>query len=180
MDPIISSTQQKFSKVLDVVRADLATIRTGKASPKLVEDIVVEAYGTKMKLVELATIAASDSTTLIISPFDLQNQNTIAKAIQEANLGLTALVEENNVRIIVPALSAERRQEYVKLTKSKVEGGKVMTRQVRHEAMEEIGKSDMDEDTKDRLEDEIQKLTDSTVEKLDLLAEEKEKELLTV
>lgn len=180
MENIVSSASQKFQKVIEVVRADLATIRTGKASPQLVENLLVDAYGIKMKLVELATVAATDPTTLLITPFDLANAQVIATAIQNANLGLTAVVEDTRVRVVVPPLSEERRQEYVKLARMKAEGGKVMTRQIRHEAMEDVSKSGADEDTQKHLEKEIQELTDNMVAELDLLAQEKEKELLTI
>ncbi len=180
MEDLVSTAKDKFQKVIDIVRSDLATIRTGKASPQLVESLFVEAYGTKMRLLELATVAASDPTTLLITPFDVGNSEAIAKAIQIANLGLTALIEETKVRVVVPPLSQERRQEYVKLAKTKAEGGKVMIRQIRHEAMEEVTKSGADEDTQKHLEKEIQIVTDQMVSELDVLTAEKEKELLTV
>ena len=180
MDDLTLQYAPKFQKVVDVVRADLATIRTGKASSSLIENVPVEAYGTKMKLVEVGTVAATDPTTLVVTPFDQTNAPAIATAIQDANLGLTAIVEDTRVRVVVPALSQERRGEYVKLAKTKVEGGKVMLRQVRHDAMEDISKSDLDEDTQKRLEKELQTLVDQSVEKLELLAAEKEQELLKV
>ncbi len=180
MDNSLNSSANKFQKVIEVVRADLATIRTGKATPALIENLLVDAYGAKMKLVELATIAATDPTTLLVTPFDHTNIEAISKAIAQANLGLTANPEDTQIRVVVPPLSEERQQEYVKLAGVKVEGGKVMTRQVRHEAMEEVTKGNFDEDTKTRLEKEIQKLTDETTEKLDALKEEKEKELLNL
>lgn len=180
MDDLTSQYLPKFNKVLDVVRVDLATIRTGKASPQLLENVVVEAYGTKMKMVEVATVAASDPTTLIVTPFDIGNSSAIAKAIQDANLGLTAIPEDTRVRVVVPPLSQERREEYVKLANTKVEGGKVMLRQVRHDAMEDISKSDLDEDTQKRMEKELQMLVDSSVEKLEAMIVEKEKELTTI
>src|SRR3990167_10110940 len=105
----------KFDKVLEVVKQDLATIRTGKATTALIENLVVEAYGSKMKLLELATISATDPTTLIVTPFDIGNTETIARAVSDANLGLSAVPEETRIRVIVPSLSEERRQEYVKL-----------------------------------------------------------------
>ncbi|MBI4099692.1 ribosome recycling factor [Candidatus Microgenomates bacterium] len=180
MEDIVSVAASKFARVIEVVRQDLATIRTGKASPTIIENLFVEAYGAKMKLVELATINASDPTTLLVTPFDITNAEAIAKAIQDANLGLTAVPEDTRVRVVVPALSEERRQEYVKLAKTKAEGGKVMIRQIRHEAMENAAKSGADEDTQKHLEKEIQTLTDKTVAELDLMAAEKEKELLTI
>lgn len=178
MDPVVTSTQAKLTKVIDVVKADLATIRTGKASAQLIENVVADAYGTKMKLLELASIAATDASTLIVTPFDAANIGPIAKAIQEANLGLTAVPQDTVVRVIVPPLSEERRLEYVKLAKTKAEGGKVMARQARHEAMEEVSKMESDEDSIQVLEKEIQKITDQTIEKLDLIVTEKEKELM--
>lgn len=180
MEDIVSAASSKFQRVVDVVRQDLATIRTGKASPQLVESLWVDAYGSKMKLVELATIAATDPTTLIVTPFDITNAEAVASAIQEANLGLTALIEDTRVRVVVPPLSEERRQEYVKLAKTKAEGGKVMVRQIRHEAMENVVKSELDEDSQKHLEKEIQAATDKTTAELDLMASEKEKELLTI
>lgn len=180
MDEIINQTSQKLQKVIQVVASDLATIRTGKASPQLIENLVVEAYGSKMKLLELATISAPDPLTLTVTPFDISNMNAIAKAIAEANLGLTAAPQDSFIRVAVPALSAERRQEYVKLAGTKIEGGKVMARQIRHEAMEDIAKAESDEDTKERMEKEIQKMIDQTVEKLELQLSEKEKELMAI
>ena len=176
----LAGFQSKFKKIIEVVGQDLATIRTGKATPALLENLVVEAYGSKMKLLELATIAASDPTTLLITPFDITNADVIAKAISDSNLGLSVVVEETRIRVMVPALSQERREEYVKLAKMKVEGGKVMVRQVRHEAMEEAVKSDLDEDSQKHLEKEIQLATDKTVGELETTASEKERELLTI
>ncbi|MCL4390099.1 MAG: ribosome recycling factor [Patescibacteria group bacterium] len=176
----LAELQSKFARILELVKQDLATIRTGKASPALVENLFVEAYGTKMRLVELSSVAATDPTTLLITPFDVANSEAIAKAIQVANLGLTATVEDTKVRVVVPPLSQERREEYVKLAKTKVEGGKVMARQARHDAMEDAAKANLDEDSMKRLEKDIQEQTDKTVAELDLLALEKEKELLTL
>ncbi len=172
--------QSKFQRVIEVVKQDLATIRTGKAAPAIIENLLVDAYGTKMKLVELAVMAAPDASTLILTPFDVTNVEAIVNAISSANLGLTALPEDTKVRVTVPALSSERRQEYVKLVKTKIEGGKVMIRQARREAMDDATKSDLDEDSKERLEKEIQTQTDKFVAELDALAELKEKELMSL
>ncbi len=178
MEDFVTVAAQKFQKVVEVVRSDMATIRTGKAQPAIVENLLIGAYGSKMRLLELATIAATDPTTLLITPFDVTNSEAIAKAISDANLGLTAIVEDTRIRVVVPALSQERREEYVKLAKTKAEGGKVMVRQIRHEAMEGVSHSSADEDTQKHLEKEIQGLTDKVVAELDLLATEKEKELM--
>lgn len=176
----LQESRSKFQKVIEIVDQDLATIRTGKAAPALLENIFVEAYGSKMKLLELATIGATDLTTLIVTPFDIANADIIAKAISDSNLGLSVIVEDTRIRVLVPALSQERREEYVKLAKTKSEGGKVMVRQIRHEAMEKVTKSGLDEDSQKHLEKEIQTLTDKTVAELDLMVKQKEAELLTL
>lgn len=176
----LTDLQSKFEKIIEVVTSDLGTIRTGKATPHLIESLIVEAYGSKMKLQELATIAASDPTTLIVVPFDVSNADIIAKSISDSNLGLSVVVEDIRIRVMVPALSQERREEYAKLAKTKVEGGKVMVRQARHEAMETAAKSTADEDAQKHLEKEIQLMTDKTVAHLDQLADLKEKELMAI
>ena len=178
MDNFISQITPKFQKAIEVVKQDINTIRTGKATPALIENLLVEAYGSKMKLVELAAIAATDPTNLVVTPFDIGNIEAIVKAISAANLGLTATPEDTKIRVTVPSLSQERREEYVKLVKTKIEGGKIMIRQIRHEAMEDITKGEVDEDTKERLEKEVQTLTDKMVAELEILAENKEKELM--
>lgn len=176
----LTDLQSKFQKAIDAVKQDLATIRTGKASPALIENLVIEAYGSKMKLVELATTAATDPTNLVITPFDTANIETICKAISDANLGLTAMPEDVKIRVVVPSLSQERREEYVKLVKTKIEGGKIMVRQVRHDAMEDVAKAEANEDQKESMEKEVQALTDKMVAELDALAAAKEKELMSL
>lgn len=170
--------QSKFQKALEVVKQDLNTIRTGKASPALIENLIVDAYATKMKLVELGTIMTSDPTNLVITPFDTANIESICKAISDANLGLTAMPEDVKIRVVVPSLSQERREEYVKLVKSKIEGGKIMVRQVRHDAMEDVSKAEANEDQKESMEKEVQALTDKMTVELDQMADAKEKELM--
>ena len=175
----LDELKSKFARVADVVHQDLATIRTGKATPALVENLVVEVYGSKMKLLELATIAATDPTTLVVTPFDIANVDAISSAISVANLGLSVVVEDTRLRVMVPSLSQERREEYVKLAKTKVEGGKIMVRQIRHDAMEDVVKSELDEDSQKHLEKEIQLMTDKMVVELDFLAKLKENELMS-
>lgn len=180
MADLISAYAPKFSQVLDIVSADLATIRTGKANPQLVASLPVDAYGARMKLLELSTITAADPTTLIVTPFDVTNVDAVVKAITTANLGLTAIPEDTKIRVVIPPLSQERRSEYFRLAKTKVEGGKIMIRQVRHEAMEEISKSGANEDKQKHLEKETQTIVDKTTAQLDSLLNQKEKELLTL
>lgn len=181
-----NETKQKMGKVLEVLRNDLATVRTGRAAPALVENIVIGAYGgsTKLKVLELATISSSDSQTLLITPFDGSIIGEIHKGILEANTGLTPTIDGQNIRISIPPLSQERRLELIHLMKQKLENVKVMVRQVRQEGMQEIkkqsGEKIITEDDKSRLEKELQNLTDLVMGEIEALGKKKEEELLQI
>ena len=175
-----------MNAVLDVIKADLATVRAGKASPALVENLVVAAYGgtQRLKVVELAQIAAIDAQTLVITPFDGSIIGEIHKAIQESGTGFNPVIDGQLIRISIPPLSEERRQELVHLVNQKLEGGRIQVRQVRHELMDEIKKQfndkEISEDDKARLEKEAQRLTDETISQIDNLGKQKEQELMSI
>ena len=175
-----------MNAVLDVIKADLATVRAGKASPALVENLVVAAYGgtQRLKVVELAQIAAIDAQTLVITPFDGSIIGEIHKAIQESGTGFNPVIDGQLIRISIPPLSEERRQELVHLVNQKLEGGRIQVRQVRHELMDEIKKQfndkEISEDDKARLEKEAQRLTDETISQMDNLGKQKEQELMSI
>src|SRR6266498_1274710 len=135
---VATQIKQKLQKVLDVLKDDLATIRTGRATPSLVENLVVSAYGgsAKLKVMELATIGASDTKTLVLTPFDPSIIHELQKGIEAASAGLNPIIDGTLLRISIPPLSLERRQELIKAMKQKLENGRIMVRQVRHEAME--------------------------------------------
>src|SRR5664279_2418777 len=183
MDPLATSTKKKIEKVLDILKGDMATIRTGRATPSLVENIIISAYGgsAKLKVLELATIATSDSHTLILTPFDPSIIHEIQKGIEAANVGFTPSVDGNLIRISIPPLTRERREELIKAMRHKLENGKIMIRQVRHEAMEDIKKEyeDREDDIK-RLEKEVQKLVDETIIRIEEMGDQKEQELLQI
>jgi ribosome recycling factor len=185
MDSIQQATIN-MQKVLEVIKNDLSTVRAGKASPNLVENIIVGAYGgtQKLKVIELAQINAIDSQTLVITPYDASIIGEINKAIQESNTGLNPVIDGQVIRISIPPLSEERRQQLVHLVNQKLEGGKIQVRQVRHEAMEEVKKQFNDkiitEDDKVRLEKDIQKLTDETIVQIDHMGKQKEEELMQI
>lgn len=186
MDPITSSTKAQMAKVLEVLKNDLSTVRAGKASPGLVENLVVGAYGgtQKLKVIELAQIAAVDPQTIVITPYDLSIIGEIHKAILESNTGLTPVIDAQLIRISIPPLSEERRGELVHLVNQKLEGGKIQIRQVRHEGMAEVKKQLSDklitEDDNARLEKEIQKLTDDTIAQIETMGKQKEQELMAI
>lgn len=188
MDQLVNQTQQKMGKVLTVLREDLATVRTGRATPSLVEHIVINAYGgppaggTRLKVMELATIHTSDPQTLIITPFDASIVGEIQKGILEANVGLTPMIEGTIIRITVPSLSEERRRELTKLMQQKLENGRIMIRQVRQEAMSQIKKQGVakviSEDEMVRIEKEVQRVTVEASREIDALGKKKEEELM--
>lgn len=176
----------KMAKILEFVRQDVATIRTGRATPTLVENIVIDAYGgtTKMKVVELAQITSPDPQSLVITPYDQSIIGDIRRDIIAANVGLTPVLDNNVIRIAVPALTSERRMEYVKMLNRKLEDGRVKIRQVRHDKMSEFKRlaeaGELNEDDRHRVEEELQKLTDKMMELIQELGDTKEKELTTV
>ncbi len=183
MDPLAESTKQKINKVLEVIRGDLSTMRTGRATPLLVENIVISAYGgsAKLKVVELATVGVTDAHTLVLTPFDPSIIQEIQKGIEAANVGFTPVIDGNLVRINIPQLSQERREELIKAMRHKLENGKIMVRQVRHDAMDEIKKElEGREDDIKRQEKEVQKIIDDTMEHIEDLGKQKEKELMQI
>jgi ribosome recycling factor len=187
MNPnLLTGIQERMQKVLEVLKGDLLTVRTGRATPSLVDHIVISAYGgtQRLKVVELATVTTSDSQTLVIAPFDTSIIGEIQKGIMEANVGLTPTIDGQILRISIPPLSEERRKDLIHLLKQKLEGGRIQVRQVRHDAMDEVKKTYQDkeisEDELTRLEKEVQKITDDTISEIDLLGKKKEEELLAI
>src|SRR6266581_4544871 len=122
MDSLFSDTHSRMQKVLDLLRNDLSTIRTGRAAPSLVENIVISAYSgsARLKVMELATVTASDSQTLVITPFDHSVLDDIQKGLMEANIGVNPSNDGRVIRISIPPLSQERRQELIHLMKQKL------------------------------------------------------------
>ena len=182
----LNDTRQKMFKALDFLKNDLATIRTGRATPALIENLEIMVYGgnQKMKLQELGTITALDSKTLVITPWDQSILSEIYKGIMAANIGLTPVVDSQLVRISIPSLSEERRQEYVKLLKQKLEAGRIMIRQIRRDFMGDLKRvfeaDEVSEDDRDRLEKELQALTDEANSQIEEIGKGKEKELTTI
>ena len=183
-DEILLEAEEKMIKTETVVAHEFAGVRTGKASPSFVENIQVEVYGSMMRLREVASITTPEPRQLVVQPWDVSSVQAIEKAIQKANLGLSPVVQGKIIRISFPELSAERRQEFVKITKKMAEDGRVAMRHVRRDAMEELKKSvkasETSEEEQEKTEKEIQKLTDQYVAKIEAHLAHKEKEILTV
>lgn len=183
-DKIVSDTEQRMQKSVDSVVHDLAGIRSGKATPALLDSVRVEAYGQKMPLNQMASISVPDPKSLVVQPWDKSVIGDVVKAIQIAELGFNPQVEGNIVRIPVPPLSEERRKELAKLCKKIAEEGKVAIRNVRRDANDQLKKAEKDkqisEDQQHRGMDKIQELTDKFIKKIDELVEAKEKEIMSV
>jgi len=171
-------------KTEEIVQHGFSGIRTGKASPVLVENITVEVYGSHMRIRELAGITTPEPRMILISPWDIANVHPIEKAIQKSSLGINPSIQGKTIRLILPELSTERRQEMVKLAHKLAEEGRVAVRHVRRDAIEAAkkeGKSGgVAQDQVDTADKEIQKLTDQYIAKIDGHLALKEKEILTV
>jgi ribosome recycling factor len=184
LDDFLLEAEEKMTKTEQVVVNEFAGVRTGKASPALVENILVEVYGSQMRIRELAGITTPEPRALTIQPWDVNSLHAIEKAIQKSNLGLTPAIHGKTVRIFFPELSEERRQEFVKIIRKMAEDGRVAIRHVRRDAMEQVKKhghdSGITEDEVKHAEKELQKLTDEYAAKIDTHLQHKEKEIMTV
>ena len=185
-EPMIVEVKKRMQKAIGILQDDLVTIRTGRASPALVENVAVSSYeGTQnLRIKEMATITTDGPRTIIIVPFDPSVIKDIEKGMNSQNLGFNAAVDGNLIRINIPSLTSERREEFIKLAHVKIEGGRVMVRQIRHDEMGKLKRQfeekEIAEDFKMRLEKEIQNITDEMMAEIDLLREKKEKELREV
>lgn len=184
---ILASAQENMKKAVEFVLHEFNAVRTGKASPALVEsvNISVSIYGgTHMKLKQLAAISTPDSRTIYVQPHDPSTLQDIERGLRESNIGLNPIADGKRLRIPVPELSTERRKEMVKLIKQMAEEGKVRVRAARRDGMEAAKASEkagtITEDDLKRVEKDIQAATDSSVKEIDQHTAHKEKEILTV
>lgn len=179
-----SSLQTEFSQALAHAEQDIASLRTGKASVQLLDPVKVEAYGTYMQLNEVAQVSAPDANLLVVTPWDKSLMGNVEKAIASAGLNLNPVVDQGIIRIVVPSLTAERRQEMIKLLHQKIESGRVVIRTIRTEGRKHIeaqkGEADVSEDDIRVDEQKLDKLTQDALTKLEQLQQAKEKDLLTI
>jgi ribosome recycling factor len=179
---LLAEAEHKMEMAVDHVAGEFATVRTGRANPQLLQRITVDYYGTPTTLQQLATIAVPEPRLLVIQPFDKSTVNDIERAIQNSDLGLNPSNDGNVIRIAFPPLTEERRKELIRLVRHMAEEGRVAVRNVRRHIksdMEALHGEISDDDIR-RGEDELQKLTDTYVEKIDSLLANKEAELLEV
>jgi ribosome recycling factor len=181
---VLDTMEEKMMKTLEVVHNEFATVRTGKASPSLVENIQVEAYGTHMRLRELAGISTPEPRLIVIQPWDGSLVQAVDKAIQKSELGINPVVDGKIIRIPIPQLDQERRKELDKVVKKLAEDGRVAVRNERRHGIEAAKKLQKDgtitEDDLKHAEKEIQTKTDEYIKEIDTVLAHKEKEILAV
>ena len=178
--PILSDAQLKMKKAVDYTLHEFSAIHTGKATPAMIEGVMVEAYGSMTPLKQCAAISTPDARLIQIQPWDASLIKSIIKGIQEANLGFNPIPDGKIIRIPLPEMSRERRQEFVKTAHRLAEEGRVHVRNVRRDVLETSKKAKLPEDESKRLEKDVQALTDKSIADINTHLAHKEKDLLTV
>jgi ribosome recycling factor len=172
-----------LDKCIDNLVEDLAQIRTGRATPELIQDVLVNAYQTEAPLKNYATINVADNRSLVVIPWDKSIIDNISKGISSANLGFNPVSEGDHIRVTIPDLTQERRAEYVKVMKERVEDARIAIRQVRQKFMQEIDeqqKGGFSEDQSDMLREEGEKLVKESNARIEEIKDKKEEELMTI
>lgn len=184
IDDVLLETEDKMDKTVAALRSDLLVIRTGRASPALVERLVVECYGSTMPLNQVATIAVPEPRLLTIRPWDLSVIGSIEKAILKSELGLTPHNDGKIIRLPIPALTDERRRDLSKMVNRRVEEARVAIRNLRRDGLKDLGDlqkgKEISEDDFYKAKDDLQKLTDDYIKKVDELGELKQAEIMEV
>jgi len=181
---VVETVKKEMEQSLDGLRRELTTVRTGRASTALIEGVLVESYGTRTPLKQLASISAPEARLLVVQPYDRSIMGAVEKAIYQADLGLTPVNDGKLIRVPIPELTEERRKELVRHVKKVGEEFRVSVRNHRRDANERIKKQlkdkQMTEDEFRGMQERIQKMTDEYIEKLDKVLKTKEDELLAV
>ena len=182
--PTVEDAKTQMEAALEALRREFATVRTGKATPALLDTVRVEAYGSQMPLNQLATISTPESSLLVVQPFDKTLLPDIERTIMTADLGLNPANDGNIIRIPIPPLNEERRQEYVKLLHRMTEEGRISIRHARRTVRDELHQlvrdHELSEDESRRREDQLEKLTKDYVEKVDEILKSKEAEVMAI
>ncbi len=184
IDETLLEAEEKMDKAIEVAKEDFAAIRTGRANAGMFAKITAEYYGAPTPLQQLASFTIPEARTVVISPFDKSAMVAIEKALRDSDLGVNPSNDGNIIRVVLPALTEERRKEYVKLAKTKAEEARVSVRAVRRKAKETLDKfvkdGDVGEDEVTRAEKELESVTKSHVDQVDTMLGLKETELLEV
>jgi ribosome recycling factor len=184
LDDLLADARERMNKSVESCRQELATVRTGRASPHLLDRVVVDYYGADTPLKQLANIAATEARVLTITPYDRNSIPLIEKAIQESDLGLAPSNDGNVIRLQIPELTEERRRDLVRVVHGVAEEGRVAVRNIRRDVMQDLRElkkeGEVGEDEERRAEAELQKLTDQAVSEIDELLSGKEAEIMAV
>ncbi len=180
----VQDARNRMDEALDAMRREFATVRTGKATPALLDTVRVDAYGSKMPLNQVATVSTPEPTLLVVQPFDKSLIGEIERGIQSADLGLNPANDGNVIRVPIPALNEERRKEYVKLLHKMAEEGRISIRHARRTVREDIQalvkEHEIGEDEGRRREEALEKTTNEYNEKIDELLKKKEEEIMAI
>lgn len=182
--PSLKEAKQRMDDALDAIRREFATVRTGKATPALLDTVRVEAYGSRMPLNQVATVSTPEPSLIVVQPFDKGLLHEIERGIQMADLGLNPANDGNIIRVPVPPLNEERRREFVKVLHKMAEEGKVSIRHARKAARDDIHArlkdNEIGEDQARREEDEVEKMTHEFTDRIDELMKKKEEEVMAI
>ena len=181
MDEFALDAQEKMNKTTESLRASLATLRTGRASPAILAGVQIDYYGSMTPINQVSSISVPEPRQLLIKPYDKNDVKSIISAINAANLGLNPINEGTMIRLIIPALTEERRVEISKQARRYGEESKVAVRNIRREYMDLVKEDDsMSEDYQKNVTDDIQKVTDEAIKNIDTIVSEKEKEIMSI
>lgn len=184
IDDILSEASTRMGKTIEAMRKELAAIRTGRATPAIVDYVKVDYYGVPTPLNQIATISTPEARLLLIQPWDRHALSSIEKAILKSDLGLNPASDGNVIRLSIPQLSEERRRELVKVVRKRAEESRVALRNTRRSALEEFRElergKEISQDEQKRAQERLQELTDSFIEEVDRVGRDKEAELLEV
>ena len=184
IDDLLKDARQHMDKSVEATRTKFATVRAGRASPSLLDRIVVDYYGTQTPLRQLATIHTAEARLLTVQPYDKNSIRSIERAIMESDVGLTPSNDGQLIRLTIPELTEERRKDLVKVVRTLAEEGKVAIRNIRRDTMHDLRElrdaGEAGSDDEHRAEEALQKLTDDKIKELDALVKSKEEEILEV
>ena len=183
-EDVLADVERRMNRSVEALERELATLRTGRATPSLVENINVEYYGSPTPLKQIASISAPDARAIMIQPWDRQALRDIERSLMQSEMGFNPSNDGNMITVPIPALNQERRQELVRLLKRKIEEGKVSVRNVRRDGLESLRKLERDkvisQDQNRRSQDQLQKTTDSFIKSMDQVSTAKEAEIMQV
>lgn len=184
IEPILKNADSKMKKAVEALSNELASIRTGRASPALVEHIKVDYHGVMTPLLQLASISVPEPRTITIRPYDRSIINNIDKAILKSDLGLNPTNDGTNIRITIPTLTEERRKDLIKVIHKRLEESRIHIRNIRRDTVDELKQSvknkEVSQDQEKRAAEQLQKLTDSYISSIDKIGKDKEAEILEI